>query len=168
MVLKAKIWYRWWRWRQRNQGAGRSGALVLGCMAAVVLADAYTKLLIATPSWGWHHAQSPSWTLLPGLLFLLWRPLRWPAALMLGGAVANSLWMYAPSGVANPFVANAADGVGLGDAYAFTTGAPYAGAVAYNLADVCITVGTYWIFLAFLAWAARGWKARYPKIWREG
>lgn len=151
--MKRSPWYRWYRWRMRHgQDARRATSRVLGCVLALFTIDLLTKALLTTPSWGWHPTDPKS--MLPLLLaipFLFWRWTRWPFAVALAGALGNTVSSLSPRGAANPFVA---DGGSIpGRLITGMGGSTGTGSMAFNFADVCITVGAMGAIVALLAFA---------------
>lgn len=139
-------------------GILREGLTLLGLILAVALADTVTKLALHTPDWGWH-AVSPADPLGPlvvGMLFLLLPFGRCPLAVALGGAWSNAVWTHTGP-VANPFVARLDDGFGLRDLYAWDA-IGQTPAVAYNLADVAITVGTWGFAVCAVLYSVKLWR----------
>lgn len=127
----------------------------LGVVLLVALADTLTKLVLETPDWGWHPVSPPDpvGPLVIGLAFLLLPFGRRSLAVALGGAWSNALWTRTDA-VPNPFVAKPEDGFGLLDLYALTG----TGEVAYNLADVCITLGTCGFAVCGLVYSVKLWR----------
>lgn len=136
----------------------RRALMILGLIVLVALADTLTKLVLQTPDWGWHHVNPPDplGPLVLGMLALFLPFGRWPLAVALGGAWSNALWTRTDA-VPNPFVARLDDGFGLRDLYAWTD-AGQTGVVAYNLADVCITVGIYGMVLCWAVFSVKLWR----------
>lgn len=125
----------------------------------LVLLDFVTKAYGSTPDWGWHHTDPKSMlTVAAGFPFLFWSVTRWPMVLAVAGALSNTLNSFSPRGVANPFVASSDGGLvdrSVVHSVSFLSHGHDTGTMAYNLADLCITLGAVLLLASFVVWAVR-------------
>lgn len=140
---------------------GRGLLVALGLLGALFLVDGALKLFAPLPAWtcsaayeylcveGVHEGEPaafPEWIDLLAVGFLLWPVTRIWSALAIAGSLGNS-WGDG-TGVQNTWVADGTDGVGWTDLW-------WAGPdqlVAFNFADVLLTVGGYGTLIAVVVW----------------